>query len=59
MKTTGKLWTELQLPDGVDIKTQAAEKMKCHLLQDLIVLDALLQVLQVWVSTADRSHVGF
>lgn len=33
--------------------------MKLHLLQDLVVLYALLKVLQVRVRTADRSHVGF
>lgn len=32
---------------------------KCRLLKDLVVLDALLQVLEVGVGAADRSHVGF
>lgn len=40
-------------------RTLTLRKRQPYLLQDLIVLYALLKVLQVRVSTADGSHVGF
>lgn len=49
-----KLHTETQ-----PTKTMLEAGMKFHLLQDLVVFDALFEVLQIGVSTADCSHVGF